>query len=444
LPVDEIGYQALLRSYSKLIAGALLDDFLGQDCCGEKVMRQAVIRSTLYQVGLWPWTNVSSSPSTLASEHAYDLVTLCAGTFGSGASLWHYDTVRQSWRRILSERPIRSMKPIPRGNGAALLEIIPENDLYRARIFIWQDGNQLDLFDRLLTAEELDHFRWQVRERENRLLVELPNVKIGISELTVFDLNQCDQSGCLVDEIQSVGLPTWSPDGSQRLAQQQGLIWRNQGIISVPIAHGERPFWITDTAFGYLNQIGEETAVAYKIRSGARAEIVLTTENLRNALPEDFTSQKLIIGHVAIDPQKPDSWIILAFNIGQDGNTEQALLFQYDLSGRNIELLEYSQNLRSFDLASNGSRLATSRYDDGEQSWLFSFYSLVDEFDGPLTFSAGNIAASPPSYGWSPDGQWLSVLNQWVLKLYHPVDQLEYTFNTPVPGCAQSSWVTRN
>ncbi len=443
-PVDDLSYQAILRGYGRLIAGALLDDFLEHDCCGSMNMRRAVIRSTLQQVGLWPWTIVSNSSSLPASEPDYDLVTLCAGTFGSGASLWYYDTVRHSWRSMLAGQPIRSMQPIPGGGGAALLEVTAENDLYRARIYIWQDGNQRDLFDQLLTSDELDNFRWQVRERENRLLVEIPNVRIGISDLTVFDLNQCDESGCKVDEFQAVSLPTWSPDGSQRLAHQQGMIWRNQGIFSVPIGQGERPFWINDTSFGYLNQIGEETAVAYKVRSGAKAEIVLTTEDLKNELPGESTSQKVVIGHIAVDPQHPDTWIILAFNIGQEGKTEEALVFQYDLTERTLDLLEYSQNLRSFDLSSNGSRLATNRYVDHEQRWLLAIYSLRKEFESPLTLSSGQITASPPWYGWSPDGQWLSVLDNGELTLYHPAEQLEYSFNTPAPGCTQSSWLSRS
>jgi hypothetical protein len=222
------------------------------------------------------------------------------------------------------------------------------------------------------------------------------------------------------------------------------MIWRNQGIFSVPIGQGERPFWINDTSFGYLNQIGEETAVAYKVRSGAKAEIVLTTEDLKNELPGEFTSQKVVIGHIAVDPQHPDTWIILAFNIGQEGKTEEALVFQYDLTERTLDLLEYSQNLRSFDLSSNGSRLATNRYVDHEQRWLLAIYSLRKEFESPLTLSSGQITASPPWYGWSPDGQWLSVLDNGELTLYHPAEQLEYSFNTPAPGCTQSSWLSRS
>ncbi len=443
IPVDALGYQAILSGYGRLIAGTLFNDFLAADCCGNSSMRQAVIRSMLQQVGLFPWSNIGQTV-TGDIDHDFDLVTLCAGGINQEATLWRYDTVRQSWSSAISSRPIRSMQPIPGGRGAAMLEITPEIDQYRARIYIWQDERQLELYDRFLTGEELDDLRWQVRERENRLIVELPNVKVGLIEFTVFDLNQCDDSGCLADEYQLAGIPTWSPDGSQRLLHQQGMIWQNQGVFSVPVAQGERPFWIDNIAFGYLNQIGDETVVAYKAQSGTRAEIVLTTEDLRAALPEEFNSQMLVIGHIAVDPQNPDSWIILSFLIGEDGNTEEALLYQFNLSEPTVTLLEVSQNLRSFDLAGNGSRLAINRYDVDDLSWKLSIFSIRDETNEPYTLTAGHITASPPWYGWSPDGKWLSMLNQGVLTLYNFADQEEFSFNTPSPGCSQTSWIARN
>ena len=79
IPTDDRSYQAILSGYGRIIAGTLMDDYLDNDCCGNTRMRQAIIRSELHKLGVWPWINIASPTVPLASLCRVSLRTSSEG-----------------------------------------------------------------------------------------------------------------------------------------------------------------------------------------------------------------------------------------------------------------------------------------------------------------------------------------------------------------------------
>lgn len=79
LPVDEAGYQALVRGYAALVVPALITDLVGYECCVHGLFYRALLDKQLSQLGLRPW------PLT---ETGYEQLLSNPGALPGVGSLW--------------------------------------------------------------------------------------------------------------------------------------------------------------------------------------------------------------------------------------------------------------------------------------------------------------------------------------------------------------------
>ena len=98
LPLDEAGYQALLRGYAAHVASALITDLVGYECCVHGLFYRALLDKQLSQLGLRPW------PLT---ETGYEQLLSNPGSLRPGiGSLWARPSLdlpaTEEWMRIYS------------------------------------------------------------------------------------------------------------------------------------------------------------------------------------------------------------------------------------------------------------------------------------------------------------------------------------------------------
>jgi len=444
LPLDEPSYEALFRAYAAHAAGAVLNRYTDDACCANDRHRQVMILNRLIGLGAMPWPEGQVS---LVNEFAlagvgYDLQLMCHGEGAKSFDIYKLDSSNGLWRIDLTGKELVNMLGLPHGKGVALLENRDQGGTYSTRLFILDLGHEWVLFEDDLSPENAKNIRFEVREREQQLLLEIPILELGYSNYSVYDLASCDESGCAMEVHSLVGRPYWSPDGSQWLVRQDGLIWRHQGIMNVAVGNGFAPFWIDSERFGYVRQVGHEQFIVSSNTNSAEADVITAVSSLLDGLPEFGRGTQLRIGKVLPDPAQPASrWYILAFLVDRSGRIEDALVMDADLNLGQSELIHRSNNLNSIAISPVGGQLAAAFYDPASQRWQILIHGAAGEDDQTMALSSGSSLNSAPTMSWSPDGNWLAFMHNGVLTLWSSADVTSVEIIPPTAGCLTSAWI---
>lgn len=441
IPKDETSYQALLRGYGANVIGALAARMVGQDCCRNETMYHAVIRNQLEELGVMPWPSfsVGKFPDSLSSSDKIIRI-LCKGNLDRSSGVYLYNLADRTWYKEFSNRPISEIKGMPGGEGMLLLEMLGENGEVRIRIILRQDGTERIFLEDFLEKDEAQSMNWSLQDRDRRLLVEIPDLRQGVSTYYSYDLPECNKDGCPPEVHHLLNTPTWSPDGQQLLVRQYGMIWRQQGLQAIPLADGVAPFWIDDESFGFVRQLGDQQIVI--TRSGPTEEPVrtLTTWTLLDSLPEEKKPDQLAIGHISIVPGNVGEWIILAFGLSPEGIAGEAFLFNVNRSTDEIYLAFRSEKLHSFNLSPDGQRLAATSYDTQTLNWTMNIYDLSTRSTEQINLEEHVFSEFPLEYNWSPDGDWILLMSQGIVSLIEPELGSYFSIPAPEPGCTQAIW----
>ena len=444
LPLDEPSYEALFRVYAAYATGAVMNGYIDDACCANDRHRQAMIRNRLTGLGAMPWPEeqVSLVNEFALAEVGYDLQLMCHGTGAKSIDIYNLDSSTGLWRIDLAGKELVNMLGLPHGKGVALLENRDQGDTYNTRLFILDEGHEWLLFEDDLLPDNAKNTRFEVRDREQQLLLEIPLLELGYSNYSVYDLANCDENGCAMEVHSLVGRPYWSPDGSQWLVRQDGLIWRHQGIMNVAVGNGFAPFWIDSERFGYVRQIGNVQFIVSSSTISGVPDVITAVSSLLEALPDFGRGTQLRIGRVLPDPARPDSrWYILAFLVNRSGRIEDALVIDADINLGQSELIHRSNNLNSIAISPGGSQLAATFYDPTSQRWQVLIHGAAGKEDQAVALTAGNSLNSAPTMSWSPDDNWLAFMNNGVLTLWSSADGDSVEIVPPTAGCITSAWV---
>ena len=444
LPLDEPSYKAVFRAYSAYAAGAVMNRFTDDACCANDVHRQAMIRNLLTSRGAMPWPGpvISSTDQTALAGINYDLELMCHGTAAKSVNIFHLDSSTRTWRIELADKELVNMQGLPDARGVALLENRDLGESYHTQLSILAAGKEWVLYEGNLSPENARNTRFEVRDREQQLLLEIPILELGYSNYSLFDLAICDESACPAEIHHLAGRPYWSPDGRQWLMRQDGLLWLYQESMNVVIGDGFAPFWMDSDRYGYVRQAGAQQFIVSSSTLNGTPDTITTASSLIEPLPEFDRGMQLRIGRVLPDPVQPYShWYILAFLVNRSGRIDEALIMDVDTNSGRRAVIYQSNYLNSMAISPGGGKLAATYYDPDRQGWQVLIHEAAGEGDQTLSISGESSLNAPPTISWSPDGKWLGILNNGVLTLWSSIDGTSAEIVPPTPGCISSAWV---
>ncbi len=444
LPLDEPSYRAVFRAYSAYVAGAVMNRFTDDSCCANDIHRRAMIRNLLTSRGAMPQPDPLISPANQAAISGinYDLELMCHGTTAKSVDIFHFDSSTMTWRVEVADKELVNMQGLPDASGVALLENQDLGETYQTQLSILAAGKEWVLYQGNLSPENARNTRFEVRDREQQLLLEVPLVELGYSIYSLFDLAFCDETACPAEIHQLAGRPYWSPDGRQWLMRQDGLLWLYQESMNVAVGDGFAPFWMDSDRYGYVRQAGAQQFIVSSSTLSGTLDTITTASTLIEALPEFDRGMQLRIGRVLPDPVQPYShWYILAFLVNRSGRIDEALILDVDNNSGRIEVIYQSSFLNSVAISPEGSKLAATYYDPDNQGWQVLIHEEAGEGDKTLSLTGERSLNAPPTISWSPDGKWLGIVNNGVLTLWFSIDGTSVEIVPPTLGCISSAWV---
>jgi hypothetical protein len=449
LPIDEMGYQALLRGYGSHLAIALADRFVDPDCCGTQSRFRAAAVKMLLDLDLQAWSvmdleDLADRASELPQEQ---VALLCSDGFRRGQRLILLDLGQMEWREQAMQPDLLAVKGMPQGEGVLLLGQFEAEDDIHSQVWRHTNAGSELLLDLPVSQAEAERVGWELQERQGQLVLEIPDVFRGNSRHFTIDLSPCERGDCAAAPESTVSRPVWSPDGSQMMVHAYGLLWRRADDIMVPIADGSAPFWLDDQTYGYARSFGRDQALVLVTADESQSErVILTTNDLLNALDRESRPDRLLIGRVIVSPpgtgsgHDGDQWWILALQIDQESVANQAQFFAFDPESRTVNPVPHTGQLLSFNVAPSGDWMAMGGFAEDENRWQITIVDRGLEQTTTVTLEPGGSADSVPSYSWSRDESWLMILEQGLLTFYEPATGDLQKIRPPDASCVQSAW----
>lgn len=412
-----------------------LHQFAGEVTSGQELSFAVLERE--WRLYLFSQSLVTEKPPPIPRlEQA--LYLACQGDDQSGGSrLWQYHWEEGTWDEMTAVPEFTFMIPFP-DDGALLLQNVSNGEEgYQTRI--WQDGRITLEMNHQMPAVSLG----QMDPAGKQLLIYKVEEVTGFAVPFLIPLDQCDGETCPMTRLAAT--PFWSPDGEHTLMSQfdisnsnlvaaagrvllfpnepvlppapihlgdgQGMLAREEsGLMSV--GKGYVPFWLDNEWVGYVTQRPESKGAA-----GQAVEVVslrgdvprtlLTSDNLRQALPSPERPRRVHILYVGSSPANPG----LLFLLTLDPDTGGMPLFSFDRDTGEItaRALTVQGGMLSLSFSPDGRWLLITSVDaeSGEP-----VVYLHDIFRNETEQFPGRTLSSAPlmTYDWSADGRWLAIL----------------------------------
>jgi len=449
LPVDDLGYQALLRGYGSHLLVAIADRFVAPDCCGGPSRLRAATRKILEELDLNVHAPIESSAEFELNDIPDEgqIALLCSDGFVRRQRLFLLDPGRMDWREQMMQTDLLAVKAMPDSEGALLLGQSAEDDGMHSQVWNHtRSGNTL-IFDLAVSQSEAEQVGWELLEQQGLLVIEVPDLSAGTSRYFTIDLAQCSQGDCQTGSEVTLSRPVWSPGGGQLIIRAYGLLWWRAGESTVPIEDGSSPFWVDEDTYGYARSLGRDQAIFLVNVGDTESErLVLTTNELRDAMDSDSDPGRLLIGRVLVRPkstmsgENDSAWLILAFEVGRDGGVSGARFFSFDPEREEVSLVPHSGLLLSFNMTPSGELMAFGGFADDDGRWMITAVGQNLEEVTTIALETGGSADSVPSYSWSEDESWLMILEQGLLTLYHLDTGTVHKIRLPDASCVQAAW----
>ncbi len=455
LPVDEAGYQVLLRGYGSHIFSAVFGKIYEDECCPDDLPFPIFLESEMAQRGLGFWpppTVINEIADTGTSELPdRDIALLCTTDSRDRLQLHRFNLTSGKLWTELAGRNIVHIQAAPNGQGilAQEADFISENEVL-TRIIYWHNRTARILYEETLPETVYAALRWRVHEDEQRLLIVLPDLDSRANTFILVDLADCADGNCPKEAREMIGAPTWSPKGDQFLVKSGNILWWRQfvgeRISQNPLGLGTVPFWLDEDTFGYVRTLEDRfQEVVYGTAEDEEVSVALTSERLRMLISSDNRPEQLMIGYIGLNPLAPSTdpgkWTILGFEWLPTGNLGEAYIFSYDRAEDALSVLLQSEQLHSFNLAPDGRFLAASLYDTTLNAWRIKIEPIGEGEDVTLLPWQAKDEENPPSYDWTADSQWLLILHQGIISLYSPGEPAAQLAPPTIPGCVQAEWM---
>ena len=469
LPVDDAGYQALLRYYGRVLVQDVMSAGIAQTPDPRTAeLIQAGIDRQMHRLGVVAWPDASAIntpiPSTLPAPDQ-DVALYCVEDARSGCALLRFSLVTQQWTRELALPPIDTLLALPGGDGLLMQELPTIGDTRPSRIVLWRD-------DRLTTVYA-DSSRtivipWRLTfDPSGRRAILFADV--DFSSIELLHLDRCRGGGCETTPL--AGYPAWSPDGAQIVmldwSNERGGLLRGDGdaqsLVEIPV-EGQvvafLPFWIDAETYGYGHYIFRQSSLSgppdriFELAAASTRDdephTLVTSEELLAALPEGERPNALGIG-VPVIAAPGNSNMVLIFASSYESSTVSAeppygVIFVYDWRSRKVQgFIRLERNVAGLPIVSpDGRWLAQNTWDGAGAHTSLILFNLDRGESQTFAFTPrSRDILGGLQYDWSSDGRWLQVLDDGVLHLIAPDHEYEHVVVPESPGCVSAAWINR-
>jgi hypothetical protein len=224
----------------------------------------------------------------------------------------------------------------------------------------------------------------------------------------------------------------------------------------VDVGLGTAPFWITNDLFGFIQSASgadrlSDQELVLMSPDGLQAEVIATTADLREQIPEDNPRNGLFMRYAIAHPANPDLLLVMA-SVQSQNRHSNGFLFQLNRQTRAIELLfelDLAVGLHTLGFSPDGRFLITtdgwlqeSIYDDNifpfGRLYIYDFETAEDQ-----TILTNNNAYFPAFiFDWSADGNWLAISrSRNVIDLIAPAYNYQKTITHQAGDCTSLAWI---
>ncbi|GIK56769.1 MAG: hypothetical protein BroJett015_24320 [Chloroflexota bacterium] len=470
LPLDESGYQVLLRGYATHLAQVLLNayafepqspalvgSFIGSpDMDG---MLAAWGLFTPWPTGYNPVRAAKPPPIPLPDQ---DIVMLCQGS--RAPNLFRYDAAAETWFDLplaTEGAPGFYLTPFPAGQGVVLVAGPSVRDgLFRV---IWlHDGRErllfiTDVWPYIHAIAELEPGRFLLNYGSDFTDVTDGNGTMRTRYETVeITAAACDDETCPVQPFTKWVQP--SPDGRYTLItvpdenqRQIYSVGNAAGEKITTLEHAYNPVWLDGRTLAYVqsipsNDLNEpaETSLTTAVMSEdgtVQIEHPLTIDHIRAALPGLPSNSRVYIATMTPYPATQPEQLFLSIFDWQGNMLQRGYLLQYDWQKHEWAILDNApanhpwwaiqQHGRYLALAVYGiSESEVYLYDIPNQRWqVYTGGNPGFIFDNPLP--------------WSDDGRWFIVLESGLVRLIAPEYEYQKLLFHGLDNCVAALFVDR-
>lgn len=464
LPLDEAGYQVLLRGYATHLARGLLNAYAFEPPALSGLISSPDMDEMLAAWDLFtPWPTgynpvraAEPPPIPLPDQ---DIVMLCQGS--RAPNLFRYDAATETWFDL----PLTTegaagfyLIPFPGGQGVAMVVGPSVRDgLFRV---IWlHDGRE-----RLLFTTDVWPYIHAITELEpGRFLL---NYGVDFTDgngttRTRYEAVEimaavCDDESCPVQPFTKWVQP--SPDGRYTLItvpdESQRQIYSVGNATGEEIAtleHAYNPVWLDGRTLAYVQSIPSgdlnepaETSLTTAVMSEdgtVQIEHRLTMDHIRAALPGLPSNSQMYIATITPYPTTQPEQLFLSIFDWQGNALQRGYLLQYDWQKHEWAILDNAPASHPWwAIQQHGRYLSLGVY--GLSSYEVHLYDVPDQrwqvFDGgEPRFLSGDLLS------WSDDGRWFIVLESGLVRLVAPEYEYQKLLFHGLDNCVAALFVDR-
>lgn len=445
LPVDEAGYEALVRGYGAQLLAAMVvnlhPDF-DRGFPNQNILSQQLSGMHLPMpepVGFHPAETAVPPPISLPDQN---ILAFCRD---HNPPLVHYDLKMDKWTPVLVDGFVYGLIGLGNGDGV-LLSVTTEAG---NQIRWWQPDRETILVDQGQNLYVGSTFLYPGGDEADRYAINFYEGPRGIPAWRLLDESNCTENACELLVIDQ--WPLVSPDGRFRL--MIGLDenrWTRQisledaaGELRTSFGHGFNPVWLNDEEFAYIRAADSSLNVYPAQTTLVKVNVTQTSNNITEITPADISASfnnivppdDLLIGGLLPGPD--GQWLLLVHSPGPLQLSLTYLIAYAPATGR----MALYENLREFETAvflSNSpdnrhfliavleqSGVAMRLYD--VQQNQYRSYAVPSAWRG--------------RYDWSANSDWLLILEEDGVRLVAPAYDYERRIVHDYLGCETAVWV---
>lgn len=465
LPLDESGYQVLLRGYATHLARALLNAYAFEPPALSGVISNPDINEMLAEWGLFtPWPTgynpvraAEPPPIPLPDQ---DIVMLCQGS--RAPNLFRYDAAAETWFDLplaTEGAPGYYLIPFPGGQGVAMV-VGPS---VRDRLFrvIWlHDGREHLLF----TTTDWPSINFVTELEPGRFLLSYgtnffdENGDYLRSHYDAVEITaaECEDQACPVQPFTRWVQP--SPDGRYTLImvphETQRLIYSVGDAAGEEIAVLENAYysvWLNGRTLAYLQSIPSsdlhqpaENKLMTAVMSGSdsvQIENRLTMDMILAALPDLPPTRQLYLAGMTPYPATQPEQLFLSLFDWQSNVARAGFLLQYDWQKHELSSIDSEfVSASSWAIAQHGPYLTLTVYTDpGYEVRLYDVPKQrwqVHEGERPRFSFGGPLS-------WSDDDHWFILPESGLVRLIAPEYEYQKLLFHGLDNCVAALFVDR-
>jgi hypothetical protein len=462
LPVDETGYQTLLRGYATHLAQALVNAYGAETfVIGGIVPPPPDLGEMLSAWGLFAPRPTGFNPIQAAEPPPIplpdqDILLLCQSS--RAPTLFRYDSATAIWADVLLETEGALgfyLTPFPDGQGVALV-VGPSVQDERYRL-VWLHNGRERL---LLTTTDTPIIHSITKLEPGHFLLHFstsgPDNNDFSEQGIMVSAEDCDDQSCIVQPFTEWAQP--SPDGRHtlitRLDENKGVVYAlgtAAGEEIQPLENAYDPIWLdghtlafrqySPTATNGLSDTSLMTAVFADDGPSFQIQSPVTPDTIRAAIPELASRREISINSITAYPASQPELLFISIFDWQGNVVRSSHLVQYDWQTHewtplNSETLsaswwtvnQYGRYLVIGDYVNAGLRLQV--YDIVNEKWQ------TYETAAPRFGFGGQQS-------WSDDGNWLILTDTDAVRLIAPAYAYQKVLYHGLDYCEMALWVDR-